>query len=93
MFCDNLRFFLQSFLLINRLSNTNLKTKLNGSISLVLLGKYLKRGLFNGLFNWKIIICQHHLQAKCLYISHIDRATFEYKLRNYYSKIKISFFP
>ena len=66
MFSDNLRFFLQSFLLINRLINTNLKTKLNGNISLVLQGKYLKRGLFNGLFNWKIIICQHHLQVKCL---------------------------
>ena len=27
-----------------------------------------------------------------VFISHIDGATFEYKLRNYYSKIKISFF-
>ena len=66
MFCDDLPFLLQSFLFINRLINTNLKTKLDGNISLVLQGKNLKRGLFNGLFNWKTIICQQHLQAKCL---------------------------
>ena len=67
MFCDNVHFLLQSFLLINRLINTNHKTKLNGNISLVLQGKYLKRALFNGLFDWKIIICQHHqFQTKCL---------------------------
>ena len=66
MFCDDLPFLLQSFLFINRLVNTNLKTKLDGNISLVLQGKNLKSGLFNGLFNWKIIICRHHLQAKCL---------------------------
>ena len=66
MFCDDLLFLLQSFLFINRLINTNLKTKLDGNKSLVLQGKNLKRGLFNGLFNWKIIICQQHLQAKCL---------------------------
>ena len=54
MFCDDLPFLLQSFLFINRLINTNLKTELDGNISLVLQGKNL------------IIICQHHLQAKCL---------------------------